>query len=74
MPVSPKKRASNKAYNQKCDRIEIRPLKPTGTAIRAAAEASGQSLQAYIVQACQERMEREGLPTTLSLDENNKTE
>lgn len=65
MPVSQKKIASNKAYMGKCDRIAIKPLKPTGAAIRAAAFASGQSLQAYIIQACQERMEREGFPTSI---------
>lgn len=65
MPVSPKKRASNRAYNQKCDRIELRPLKHTGAAIRTAAEAAGQSLQAYIIQACQERMKQEGYPLSI---------
>ena len=60
MPVSAKKRISNDAYNAKCDRIEIRPIKPIGTDIRTAAAASGQSLQGYILQAVRERMARDG--------------
>lgn len=62
MPVSEKKRHSNDAYNAKCDVIQIRPIKPVGAAIRAAAQASGQSLQSYIVEACADRMRREGQP------------
>lgn len=52
MPVSEKKRQSNDRYNAKCDYISLRPVKPVGAAIRAAAQASGQSLQSYIVEAC----------------------
>ena len=59
MPVSAAKRRNNDNYNAKCDAITIRPLKPQGTAIRAAAEAAGQSLQGYILQACAERMARD---------------
>lgn len=40
MPVSEKKRRSNDAYNAKCDVIQIRPIKPVGAAIRAAAQAA----------------------------------
>lgn len=59
MAVSePHKRASYK-YNASRDNIMIRPEKAEGAAIRAAAETSGQSLQAYILQAIRERMERE---------------
>ena len=54
MPVSAAKRRNNDNYNAKCDAITIRPLKPQGTAIRTAAEAAGQSLQGYILQACTE--------------------
>ena len=60
MPVSAAKRRNNDNYNAKCDAITIRPLKPQGTAIRTAAEAAGQSLQGYILQAVRERMERDG--------------
>jgi hypothetical protein len=37
----------------------IRPDKLEGAQIRADAAAAGQSLQAYILQACQERRERD---------------
>ena len=69
MPVSPRKRQSNAKYNAKCDPIQIRPLKPVGSAIRAAAKAAGQSVQAYVLQACAERMTREGQPLELPDDE-----
>ena len=36
-----------------------------GNAIRAAAKAAGQSVQAYVLQACEERMKREGRPLEL---------
>lgn len=62
MPVSEKKRQSNDRYNAKCDYISLRPVKPVGAAIRAAAQAAGQSLQSYIVEACADRMRREGQP------------
>ena len=38
----------------------IRPSKDKGGAIRAAAAAAGQSVQAYVIQACFERMQRGG--------------
>ena len=60
MPVTETKRRNNDKYNAKCDTIQIRPIKQTGAEIRAAAAAAGQSLQGYILQACRERMEREG--------------
>lgn len=59
MPISEKKRQSNARYTEKCDFINIRPLRDQGAAIRAAAAAAGQSLQGYILQACSERMERD---------------
>ena len=65
MPVSPRKRQSNDKYNAKCDRISARPMKSVGAAIRAAAQAAGQSVQAYVLQACAERMTREGQPLEL---------
>lgn len=65
MPVPEAKRRNNDKYNAKCDAIQIRPLKPVGAAVRAAAKAAGQSVQAYILQACIERMKREGQPLEL---------
>ena len=53
------KRASTK-WNSSRDNIMIRPDKDTGAKIRCAAEDAGQSLQVYILQAVQERMERDG--------------
>lgn len=59
MPIPEAKRRNNDAYNAKCDRIVIQPMKERGQEIRAAAAAAGQSLQGYILQAVRERMERE---------------
>ncbi len=39
----------------------IRPTKEEGQAIRNAAKEAGQSVQAYILQAVRERMERQGI-------------
>ena len=60
MPVSEKKRKSLDAYNATCDYISIRPKKDKGEQIRQAAKMVGQSLQGYILQACAERMQRDG--------------
>ena len=57
MSTEAQKRASTN-YNRKQDNIMIRPTKE-GAAIRAAAASVGQSVQAYILQAVRERMERE---------------
>ena len=65
MAISEAKRRNNANYTAKCDYINVRPLKPEGAAIRAAAAASGQSLQGYILQAVRARMEQEGQPLTL---------
>ena len=40
MPVSESKRRNNDKYNAKCDYISLRPIKPVGAAIRAAARAA----------------------------------
>lgn len=66
MPTSEAQKRANAAYNKRQDSITLRPSKEDGGKVRAAAAASGQSLQRYIMQACAERMEREGLepPTT----------
>ena len=53
------KRASYK-WNKERDNIMVRPEKEDGAKIRAAAKAATQSVQAYILQAVAERMEREG--------------
>ena len=60
MPVSEKKRKSLDAYNATCDYISIRPKKDKGEQIRQAAKMAGQSLQGDILQACAERMQRDG--------------
>ena len=60
MPIRESKRRNNDAYNAKCDRIAVQPIKPVGDDIRAAAAASEQSLQGYILQAVRERMARDG--------------
>ena len=65
MPISEAKKRNNAKYNAKCDVINVRPLKPEGAAIRAAAAASGQSLQGYILQAVRDRMQAEGQPLEL---------
>ena len=52
------KRASNK-WNSSRDNIMVRPSKEVGETIRTAAAAAGKSVQAYILQAVQEKMERE---------------
>ena len=49
-------RASVK-YNRAHDYFGIRPDKETGAAIRQAAAAAGQSVQRYILDAIQSRME-----------------
>ena len=60
--------AHNKASykdNASRDSITIRPERSKGAAIRAAAVASGKSLQNYILDALDARMEQEGRPLTL---------
>lgn len=60
MAITEAKKRNNANYTAKCDYINVRPLKPEGAAIRAAAAAAGQSLQGYILQAVRARMEQEG--------------
>lgn len=67
MPISEAKKRNNANYTAKCDYINIRPLKPEGAAIRAAAAAAGQSLQGYILQAVRARMEQESQPLELDI-------
>lgn len=47
------RKRANAAYNRRQDNIMIRPPKDK---IRTAAAAAGQSVQAYVIQACFERM------------------
>lgn len=54
------KAASNKKSDAKYAQILLKPYKEEAETIRAAAAASGQSLQGYILQATRERMDREG--------------
>lgn len=60
MPVSESKRRNNDKYNAKCDYISLRPIKPVGAAIRAAARVAGESVQGYVIQACADRMRARG--------------
>lgn len=57
--ASPAQIKANVKYNKSRDSITMRPTKEDGAQIRADAAAAGQSLQAYILQACQERRERD---------------
>ena len=50
---------ANIEYNRRQDAITLRPSKEEGAAIRQAAQDAGQPLQRYVLQAVQERMERE---------------
>ena len=48
------------AYQKRQDYITLRPSKEGGARIRAAAAAAGMSMQAWILTACAEKMERDG--------------
>lgn len=60
MAVSEAHKKASYKYNASRDSITIRPERSKGAAIRAAAEASGKSLQKYILEAVRARMEQEG--------------
>lgn len=66
MALSAQKAANNARYMAKLDNLMVRPSKDEGAVIRTAAANAGQSVQAYIIQAIRERMERDGL--TVSTD------
>ena len=55
MAMTPAERV--KKYQEKCDAIMLRPPKEKGQQIREAAAAAGQSVQAYILEAVEKRME-----------------
>lgn len=57
--ASPAQIKANIKYNKSRDSITIRPTKEDGAQIRDGAAAAGQSIQTYILQACQERRERD---------------
>lgn len=59
MPVSAAHTRASVKYNKSRDSITIRPTKEDGAQIRDDAERVGQSIQNYILQACQERRERD---------------
>lgn len=65
MAVSEAHKKASYKYNASRDSITIRPERSNGAAIRAAAVASGKSLQNYILDALDARMEQEGRPLTL---------
>ena len=62
MAVSEAHKKASYKYNASRDSITIRPERSKGAAIRAAAAASGESLQNYILDALDARMEQEGQP------------
>ena len=72
MPVSEARKRANVEYNRRQDSITMRPKKQQGAAIRAAAAASGESLQKYILHAVQERMTREGQPLEIDSAESGE--
>ena len=53
------KRASNARYLSKFKTVSVRFAQPDATAVQAAADAAGESLNAYIVGAVAQRMDRE---------------
>ena len=59
MALSEAKKAAYKRHTAKLDQIMIRPYKEKGAEIRHAAKARGMSIQAYILEAVQMRMDRE---------------
>ena len=53
------KRASNARYLSKLKTVSVRFAQTDATAVQAAADAAGESLNAYIVGAVAQRMDRE---------------
>ena len=62
MAVSEAHKKASYKYNASRDRNTIRPERRKGAAIRAAAVASGKSLQNYILDALNAKMQQEGQP------------
>ena len=59
MTLTKAKKESNARYASKLDQIMVRPIKEEGELIRQAAKDANQSVQAYILQAIRECMERD---------------
>lgn len=59
-PTSDAQRKAVLAYQKRQDSIMLRPPKDDGAQIRAAAAAVGMSMQAWILTACSEKMQRDG--------------
>lgn len=72
MAVSEAHKKASYKYNASRDSITIRPERSKGAEIRAAAVASGKSLQNYILDALDARMEQEGRPLTLEEEAENE--
>lgn len=68
------KRASNARYLSKFKTVSVRFAQTDATAVQAAADAAGESLNAYIVGAVAQRMDRDasapetGLESTQGAD------
>jgi hypothetical protein len=60
MAYSQAKKESNKRSDAKYMQILLKPYKEKGEKIRQAAADAEMSLQGYILQAVEEKMEREG--------------
>lgn len=58
MATSEARIRANVKYNKSRDNIMIRPSKDMGQQIRQAAAEAGQSVQQYILQAVNDRMEK----------------
>lgn len=74
MPMSEAKRQANAAYQKRQDALTIRPSREEGAQIRAAAAAAGLSVQRYILQACQERMRRDGFTPSGAGDDDQQAD
>lgn len=64
-PMSEARRAANKKWNdanlkERYDRVQLVLQKGEKDIIKAAADKSGCSLNAYVLEAIKQRMEREG--------------
>ena len=59
MAYNEAKAASNKRSDAKYMQILIKPYKEHGAAIRAAADAAGESLQRYVLEAVDQRMKHD---------------
>ena len=58
MATSEARIRANVKYNKSRDNIMIRPSKEAGQQIRQAAAEAGQSVQQYILQAVNDRMQK----------------